>query len=131
MKYEGPTSYQSKDMANVKVFADKQMDGRTKGQAKTYIPLIYRCKVQKTRIFVSEGLANNAGSQHFLLFSYLFLNSSSKGSMNLVIVQYRVNQQLPFLVHYFQSVCFMTKVSGCMMIKIPFVLKAYLMDRKL
>ena len=26
MKYEGPKSYQSIDMANVKVFADKQTD---------------------------------------------------------------------------------------------------------
>ena len=26
VKYEGPKSYQSKDMANVKVFADKQTD---------------------------------------------------------------------------------------------------------
>ena len=34
MKYEGPNSYQSKDMANVKVFADKngQTDGPTDGQ---------------------------------------------------------------------------------------------------
>ena len=29
MKYEGPNSYQSKDMANVKVFADKRTDGQT------------------------------------------------------------------------------------------------------
>ena len=27
LKYEGPNSYQSKDMANVKVFAGKQTDG--------------------------------------------------------------------------------------------------------
>ena len=26
MKYEGPNSHQSKDMANVKVFADKETD---------------------------------------------------------------------------------------------------------
>ena len=32
MKYEGPSSYQSKDMANVKVFADKQTNKRTDGQ---------------------------------------------------------------------------------------------------
>ena len=32
VKYEGPKSYQSKDMTNVKVFADKQTDARTKGQ---------------------------------------------------------------------------------------------------
>ena len=29
VKYEGPKSYQSKDMANVKVFADKQTDKMT------------------------------------------------------------------------------------------------------
>ena len=29
MKYEGPNSNQSKDMANVKVFADIEMDKRT------------------------------------------------------------------------------------------------------
>ena len=32
-KYEGPNSYQSKDMANVKVFADIQMDKPKNGQA--------------------------------------------------------------------------------------------------
>jgi hypothetical protein len=34
MKYESPVTYHSKDMANVKVFADKQTDG----QAKNYSP---------------------------------------------------------------------------------------------
>ena len=29
MKYEVPNSYQSKDMADVKVFVDKQMDEQT------------------------------------------------------------------------------------------------------
>ena len=29
VKYEGPNSYQTKDMANVKVFADKETDKRT------------------------------------------------------------------------------------------------------
>ena len=33
MKYEGLNSYQSKDMANLKVFVDKQ----TNGQAKNYM----------------------------------------------------------------------------------------------
>ena len=47
MKYEGPNSYQSKDMANVKVFAsNKGIDGQTDGQKKKkkniYIPLIYQ-----------------------------------------------------------------------------------------
>ena len=37
VKYEGPNSYHSKHMANVKVFADKQMDVRTHGQAKNYM----------------------------------------------------------------------------------------------
>ena len=32
MKYEGPNSYQSNDMANVKVFTDKQTDKHTDGQ---------------------------------------------------------------------------------------------------
>ena len=43
---EGPNSYQSKDMANVIVFAGKRMNGqtdrRTNGQAKSYMPPIYR-----------------------------------------------------------------------------------------
>ena len=42
MKYEGPDSYQSKDMANVKVFVNKQTDKRTDGQidgSKTICPL--------------------------------------------------------------------------------------------
>ena len=32
VKYEGHNCYQSKDMANVKKFADKQTDGRTDAQ---------------------------------------------------------------------------------------------------
>ena len=34
LKFKGPNSYQSKDMANVKVYADKQPDIR----AKNYMP---------------------------------------------------------------------------------------------
>ena len=37
-KYEGPKSYQSKDMANVKVFVDKQTDTQTNGRDKNYMP---------------------------------------------------------------------------------------------
>ena len=37
MKYEGPQSYQSKDMASVIVFTNKQTDRRTNRQAKNYI----------------------------------------------------------------------------------------------
>ena len=44
MKYEGPKSYQSEDMANVKVFADKQTDAQTNEWAKNYIPPIYQCR---------------------------------------------------------------------------------------
>jgi hypothetical protein len=38
MKYENPIIYHSKDMANVKVFADRQTDWH----AKNYIPPIFR-----------------------------------------------------------------------------------------
>jgi hypothetical protein len=38
MKYESPITYHSKDMANVRVFADRQSNR----QAKNYMPLIYR-----------------------------------------------------------------------------------------
>ena len=42
MKYEGSNSYKAKDMANVKVFVDKetdrQTDVQTNRQAKNYIP---------------------------------------------------------------------------------------------
>ena len=41
MKYEGRNSYH--DMTSVKVFADKQTDGRTYGRAEQYMPPIYRC----------------------------------------------------------------------------------------
>jgi hypothetical protein len=39
MKYESPITYHSKDMANVKVFADRQTKH---GQAKNYMPPIFR-----------------------------------------------------------------------------------------
>ena len=38
MKYESLITYHSKDMANVKVFADRQTDGQTKN----YMPPIFR-----------------------------------------------------------------------------------------
>jgi hypothetical protein len=38
MKYESPITYHSKDMANVKVFVDRKTDG----QAKNYMPPIFR-----------------------------------------------------------------------------------------
>ena len=39
VKYESCKSYQSKDMANVKVFGDKQTDAQTNRLAKNYMPL--------------------------------------------------------------------------------------------
>jgi hypothetical protein len=39
MKYVNPITYHSKDMANVKVFADDKQ--KTDGQAKNYMPLIF------------------------------------------------------------------------------------------
>jgi hypothetical protein len=35
--------YHSKDMANVKVFTDRQTNRRTDGQAKNYMPPIFQC----------------------------------------------------------------------------------------
>ena len=43
VKYEGPNSYQSEDMACVKVFADKETDKQMDGRAKNYKPPIYLC----------------------------------------------------------------------------------------
>jgi hypothetical protein len=40
MEYESPITYHSKDMANVKVLADRQTDRQTDGQAKNYMPPI-------------------------------------------------------------------------------------------
>jgi hypothetical protein len=42
MKYESPITYHSKDMTNVKVFADRQTDRQTDGQAKNYMSPIFR-----------------------------------------------------------------------------------------
>ena len=49
MKYEGPTSYQSKDMANVNFFADEQMDG-------TIHPRSIDTGAQKNIILVPKAL---------------------------------------------------------------------------
>ena len=37
VKYDGPNSYQSTDMASINFFADKQTDGRTNGEVKNYM----------------------------------------------------------------------------------------------
>jgi hypothetical protein len=42
MKYESPITYHSKDKVNVKVFADRQTDRQTDGQAKNYMLPIFR-----------------------------------------------------------------------------------------
>ena len=60
MKHEGSNSYQSKDMANVKFFADKQMDKRTNRQTKGPKPI--RCKRKMLRFhlkFVQTQMDNN------------------------------------------------------------------------
>ena len=69
MKYEGPNFYQSKDMANVKVFADKQTDKWTNGQAKNYMTPIYRC----------GGIEiENAGNYHFTRLVHNILSLQDK-----------------------------------------------------
>jgi hypothetical protein len=49
MKYKNPITYHSKDMAKVKVFANRQTDRR----AKNYMPLIFRYGGIKKKIEVS------------------------------------------------------------------------------
>jgi hypothetical protein len=49
MEYESPITYHSKDMANVKVFADRQTDG----QAKNYMSTIFRYGGIKINCFSS------------------------------------------------------------------------------
>ena len=43
VKNESSITYHSKPMANVKVFANKQMDRQTNRLAKNYMPPIYGC----------------------------------------------------------------------------------------
>jgi hypothetical protein len=50
MKYESPITCHSKDIANVKVFADRQTDG----QAKNYMPPIFRYRGIKRKIFLKN-----------------------------------------------------------------------------
>jgi hypothetical protein len=59
MKYESPITYHSKDIANVKVFADRQTDG----QAKKYMPLIFRYGSTKIGIltFLPKMTSPNPG----------------------------------------------------------------------
>ena len=52
--YEGPKSYQSEDMAYVKVFADKQTDELI-NWARNCIPPIYRCGDIKKKISVHQN----------------------------------------------------------------------------
>ena len=59
-------SYQSKDMANVKkIFADKQMDKRTNGWAKNYMPPIYPCGgIIKTQIIPTKPCLTCSTGKH-------------------------------------------------------------------
>jgi hypothetical protein len=52
IKYESPINYHSKDMANVKVFADRQTDE----QAKNYMPPIIRYGDIKKNVRLSKSL---------------------------------------------------------------------------
>jgi hypothetical protein len=58
-KYESPITCHSKDMANVKVFADRQIDKQTDRQAKNYISPIFR---YGGMINVQEGTSRNSSS---------------------------------------------------------------------
>jgi hypothetical protein len=51
MKCESPIIYHSKDMANVKVFEDRQTDKQTDRQTKNYMPPIFRYGGIKTTNF--------------------------------------------------------------------------------
>ena len=65
MKYEGPNSFQSKDIANVKVLADKQTDRRMDRQTdrvKNYIPQVYPCRGIKITL---EKIGNASGHNVF------------------------------------------------------------------
>ena len=78
VKYESSITYHSKAMANIKVFADKEMDRRTNTQAKNYMPMTYRCRGHKKE--------ENAGDMHFLLFTHCFQKASFTGWLNIGIV---------------------------------------------
>jgi hypothetical protein len=67
MKYESPTTYLSKDMANVKVFADRQTDKQTDRQAKNYMAPIFRYGGIRTKY-------NEHKYKKFMAIAALFLN---------------------------------------------------------
>ena len=59
VKYEGPNSYQSKDMASVKVFVDKRTDKWTNGRTaqKLYAPDL-SMRGHKNEMIVPSKLSN-------------------------------------------------------------------------
>ena len=77
VKYEGFKSYQSKDMANVKVFlqTNKQKTWQTDG-ATTICPNLTTWKRKPFENLVGKG--ENAGNQCFLLFPHVFSPSQKQ-----------------------------------------------------
>ena len=70
MKYEGPKSYQSKDIANVKCFANKQTVTRT-GQ-KQYVPDLSMWGHTKEKLFKYCGKRRKCWLQVFFPFTTMF-----------------------------------------------------------
>ena len=65
MKYEGPNTYQTRDMANVKVFANKETEKRT--SQKRYAP-IYRCRG------IKKSFETEMGLKHFNQMTKFYLH---------------------------------------------------------
>jgi hypothetical protein len=71
MKYESHITNHSKDMANVKVFADRQTSRQTDGQAKNYmLPIFPYRGIKKTRCVyetqMTPRVTNSIESQAYI-----------------------------------------------------------------
>ena len=71
VKYEGPKSYQSKDLANVKVFEHKPTEAQTNGQVKNCMPLINPCRGMKTvKLYFLMFFSQRLNISQFVYFSF-------------------------------------------------------------
>ena len=102
MKYEGPNSYQSKDMANVKVFADKDTDKQTGqkatyatdlsmwGHNKTFMPNVVISKLFMVKKYLCIRHCRSKIRLHVLCSLILIYKISNRSLIWLKLVAYKI-----------------------------------------
>ena len=84
VKYESSITNHSKAMANVKVFADKQTDRQTNGQAINHMPPICQCGGHKNNSLLC--FPQSSYMEKFLPLTFVCKYSNSKSKVYVTFI---------------------------------------------